>query len=315
LYKFSKPLYIQKSKFYSEIILLSFRPIRPFGRAAAHSFFSFQPAAPSLPTGPRPLGWPSRLTRWWRLARLPPPPQEAASSCAAFTLPSRPADRSTLTCHPSPPAHPSSAVPPPPPAAPRAAQPYLECHPSFYHPAIIFPSLIPLLTSPPPSMVLTPLTPPLLPPTTPLRRSPDPYKRAMRPPTLTAPHPLSPELFCTLLRPRDELKPPLFVASGAPPLRHPSVTGEHLPSTASTGSSSPSIIGEHRRASAPACRTPVRHRRALCPWSTVDRRCPRSTAPWTRSMEFSVENLIRKLVISGILQRGPSVFPKSTRSA
>jgi hypothetical protein len=29
LCKFSKPLYIQKSKFYSEIILLKFRPIRP----------------------------------------------------------------------------------------------------------------------------------------------------------------------------------------------------------------------------------------------------------------------------------------------
>jgi neural Wiskott-Aldrich syndrome protein len=109
------------------------------------------------------------------------------------------------TCHPSPPARPSSAAPPPPPAAPHAAQPYLRCHPSFYHPAIISPSLIPLLNSPPPSMALMPLMPPLLPPATPLRHSPGPYKRAMRPLTLTAPH--------------DELKPPLFVASGAPPLR------------------------------------------------------------------------------------------------
>jgi hypothetical protein len=141
---------------------------------------------------------------------------------------------------------PSSAASLPPPAAPRAAQPYLRCHPSFYHPAIISPSLIPLLTSPPPSMAVTPLTPPLLPLATPLRCSPGPYKRAMRPSTLTAPHPLSPELFRALLRPRDELKPLPFVASGAPPLRHPSVTGEHLPSTATTGSSSPSIAGEHR---------------------------------------------------------------------
>jgi hypothetical protein len=198
-------------------------------------------------------------------------------------------------------------------ATPRAAQPYLGRYPSFYHPAIISPSLIPVLTLPPPSIVLTPLTPPLLSLDTPLWRSPGPYKRAMRPPTLTAPHPLSPELFRTLLRPRDELKPPSFVASGAPPLHHTSVAGEHLLSIASTGSSSPSIASEHWRAPAPARRTPVRRRHALCPSSTVDRHYPRSTAPWTRSMEFSVENLIRKSVISGILQRDPSVFPKTTR--
>jgi hypothetical protein len=76
-------------------------------------------------------------------------------------------------------------------ATPRAAQPYLGRYPSFYHPAIISPSLIPVLTLPPPSIVLTPLTPPLLSLDTPLRRSPGPYKRAMRPLTLTAPHPLS----------------------------------------------------------------------------------------------------------------------------
>jgi hypothetical protein len=84
--------------------------------------------------------------------------------------------------------------------------------------------------------------------------SPDPYKRAMRPSALTAPHPLSPELFHTLLRRRDELKMPPFIASGASPLRQPSVADEHLPSTASTGSSSPSIPSELRRAPAPACR-------------------------------------------------------------
>jgi hypothetical protein len=218
------------------------------------------------------------------------------------------------TYHPSPTAHSSSAAPPPPPAAPRAAQPYLGCRPSFYHPTIISSSLIPLLTSPQPSMALTPLTPSLLcrPPLS--DAPPGPYKRAMRTPTLTAPHPLSPELFRALLRPRDELKPPPFVVSGAPPLCHPSVAGEHLPSTASTGSSSPSITGKHPRAPAPARRTLVRCRRALCPRSIVDRRCPRSTAPWTRSTEFSVENLILKSVISGILQRSPSGFPKLTRS-
>jgi hypothetical protein len=59
---------------------------------------------------------------------------------------------------------------------------------------------------------------------------------------------------------------------------------------------------------------PVRHHHTLYLRSTVDRLCPWSTAPWTRSTEFSVENEIQKSVISGILQRGPSVSLKSTRS-
>jgi hypothetical protein len=175
---------------------------------------------------------------------------------------------------------------PSPLATPRRPAPPSDAARAITRPAIIPPPLIPLLTSPPSSMVLKPLTSSLLPPATPLRRSPGPYKRVMRPPDLTAPHPLSPEL----IRNRDELKPPPFVASGAPPLRHPSVTGEHLPSTTSTGSSSPSVTGEHRRALAPARHAPTRRCRALCPWSTVDRRCPRSTAPWTWSTKFSVEN-------------------------
>jgi hypothetical protein len=146
---------------------------------------------------------------------------------------------------------------------------------AFTTPPSLPPSLTPLLTSPLPSMALMPLTPPLLPPATPLWRSPGPYKRAMRPPALTAPHPLPPELFHALLRPRDELKPPPLVASGAPPLRHPSVAGDHLPSTASTGSSFPSIVGENRRASSPVHRTPARRRRALCLWLKF----------WTRQSE------------------------------
>jgi hypothetical protein len=92
---------------------------------------------------------------------------------------------------------------------------------------------------------------PLLLPATPPRRSPGPYKRAMRPPTLTAPHPLSPELLRDLVRPGNELKPPPFAASGAPPRYHSSVTGEHLLSTASTDSSSPSITGKHRELQRP----------------------------------------------------------------
>ncbi len=47
-------------KFYSKIILLSFRPIRPFSPAAAHSFFSNRPIFPPLPTGPRPPSRPSQ---------------------------------------------------------------------------------------------------------------------------------------------------------------------------------------------------------------------------------------------------------------
>jgi hypothetical protein len=58
-------------------------------------FFFSQPAAPILPTGPRPLGRPSRPACWWCPAELPPPPQEDASSRAAFALSSCPADRWT----------------------------------------------------------------------------------------------------------------------------------------------------------------------------------------------------------------------------
>jgi hypothetical protein len=123
------------------------------------------------------------------------------------------------TCHPSPPARLSSAVPPPPPAAPHTAQPYLRCHPSFYHPTIISPSLIPPLNLAPAFNEVNAINAAITPPATSLRRSPGPYKRAMRPPTLTAPHPLSPELFRALLRPRDELKPPPFIASSAQPFR------------------------------------------------------------------------------------------------
>jgi hypothetical protein len=63
----------------------------------SHGPFQFflQPAAPPLPTGPRPLGRPSRPARRWRLTRLPPSSRGSASNYAAFTLSSRPADRWT----------------------------------------------------------------------------------------------------------------------------------------------------------------------------------------------------------------------------
>jgi hypothetical protein len=165
-------------------------------------------------------------------------------------------------------------------ATPRHLAPSSDAAQAITHPAII-PPLICLLTSPSSSMALKPLKSPLLSPATPLRCSPGPYKRAMRPPARTAPHPLSLELLHALLRPRDELKLPPFTTSGALPCCHSNVTGEHLPSTALTGLSSPSNTGEHRRAPAPVRRASVRRCRAFC---------PRSTAPWTRSMEFSIEN-------------------------
>jgi hypothetical protein len=84
------------------------------------------------------------------------------------------------------------------PPATRAAQlhPLMPPEPLLTPPS--FPPLILRLTSPPSSMALKPLTPPLLPPATPLRRSPGPYKRAMRTP---GPHRTSSPLFRASLRP------------------------------------------------------------------------------------------------------------------
>jgi hypothetical protein len=245
---------ILKIKFYSEKKFFSchIRPIHPFGPAAAHSFFSFQPAAPLLPTRPRPL---SRPARRWRPAELPPPhrktpPATPLSPCLRARLTDGPhlssltsgtpeLGRATTTSRRSP--H-RPALPQMPP----------ELLPPRHH----FPSLIPPLNLAPAFNGVNAINAAVTPLATSLRRSTGPYKRAMRSPTLTAPHPLSPKLFRALLRPHDGLKPSLFVASGARPLRHPSVAGEHLPSTASTGSSSPSIADEHRRAPAPVHRTP-----------------------------------------------------------
>jgi hypothetical protein len=63
--------------------------------------------------------------------------------------------------------------------SPRRPAPHFGCRPSCYSPHHHPPSpLIPLLTSHPSSMALKPLTPPLLPPATPLRRSPAPVHHA-----------------------------------------------------------------------------------------------------------------------------------------
>jgi hypothetical protein len=70
-------------------------PAHPAFRPSRGPFLFFSGRAHPLPTGPRPHGRPSRPTRRWRPAESSPPPQEDASSRAAFALSSRPADRWT----------------------------------------------------------------------------------------------------------------------------------------------------------------------------------------------------------------------------
>jgi hypothetical protein len=99
--KFLLNLLVQISKafIYSKIQIL-FGNNSP--QLSAHStqlrlilFFSFQPAAPPLPTGPQPLGRPSRPRALVAPCRIATSPQEDASSRAAFALSSFPADRWT----------------------------------------------------------------------------------------------------------------------------------------------------------------------------------------------------------------------------
>jgi hypothetical protein len=235
LVQISKAMVYSKIKFYSEKKFFSSLP--------AHSYF-FPAAPPLFPLGLGLTAGPAGLRTGGA-----PPNHHLPHRKMPPAAPPLPSLRARLTDGPhlsSLTSGPPEAAPPPPPAAPRAAQPHQGCRPSFYHPTIISPSLIPPLNLANAFNGINAINAAVTPPATLSGAPPGPNKRAMRPPTLTTPHPLSPELFRALLRPRDELKPPPFVASGAPPLRHPSVAGEHLPSTASTGLSSPSIVGEHR---------------------------------------------------------------------
>jgi hypothetical protein len=209
-------------------------------------FFRFQPIRPSparagslRPAGCRLPAQPTRPKPRWHICRK----TNSLRLCALWqrrlpSLTSPPCGARLSAPSPSP-RRPTVATSPRRLRPPRTAQlhPQMPPEPLLAPPSS--PPLNPPLNLAPSSMALKPLTPPLLPPATPPRRSPGPYKRVMRPPALTAPHPLSPELLCALLRPRDELKPLPFAASGVPSRCHSSVTGEHLPSTASTGSSSP----------------------------------------------------------------------------
>jgi hypothetical protein len=84
LVQISKAWVYSKIKFYSEKnFFRRFRPIRPFGPAAAHFLFFSTSRFP-------PPHWASAArsaqlaTRWWRPARLPPPSRGDASSHTAF---------------------------------------------------------------------------------------------------------------------------------------------------------------------------------------------------------------------------------------
>jgi hypothetical protein len=104
--------------------------------------------------------------------------------------------------------------------------PYLELPSSHINsPRHQGPSLTPLNLAPS-SMMLKPLTPPVITLATPLWCSLSSYKRQWAPPALTAPFPLSPELPRAFLHPHVELKPLPFVASVTPPLHHRPSPGE-----------------------------------------------------------------------------------------
>jgi hypothetical protein len=121
---------------------------------------------------------------------------------------------------------PSSPAPPLLPDHPAPPTSVPRVPPSRYHPAFIFPPLIPLLNPLPSSMALKPLTPALAPSATPPRRSPDPYKRRVPPSKFTAPlaAPLrfSPRSCLPLTEPRHLL----FCTAIAQPPRHRPSSGE-----------------------------------------------------------------------------------------
>jgi hypothetical protein len=110
------------------------------------------------------------------------------------------------------------------------------------------------------------------------------YKWLRDPQALTASFPLSPELLHAFVHPHNELKPPLFFASVAPPLCCRSCSGEHPSGTASFGLSSSTVVGEHRRALVPVRSVPARRRHTASvhggpePCRPVHASCTQSTA-------------------------------------
>jgi hypothetical protein len=80
----------KKIKFYSEKNFPHFRPnwpssqpAHPDFRPSRSPFFPFQPAIPPLPTGPRPLGWPSSPHGPTGYLLPPPAPEPNAQGAAA----------------------------------------------------------------------------------------------------------------------------------------------------------------------------------------------------------------------------------------
>jgi hypothetical protein len=96
LIQISKALVYLKIKFlFDKEFSFTFGPISLAASRPNRGPLVFQPVAPPLPTGPQPHGQPSRPARRWQPAESLPPPQEDASSHAAFALSSPPADRWT----------------------------------------------------------------------------------------------------------------------------------------------------------------------------------------------------------------------------
>jgi hypothetical protein len=197
LCKFPNPWYIQKLNFIRKRIFpslsthLAYRPSRGPSSFLFHRPFPPSPLGLCLSTGPsRPLGPADRApVAACRIAtshtgrRLKPRPPLSSP---------RPADRWAPPIIP----HLRLRLPPlpaPPSSTPRDAPRAVTRPPSL-------PPLIPPLTSPlfnGVKVINAAVTHPL-PSASPPRRSPGPHKRAMRPPALTAPHPLSPELLRAL---------------------------------------------------------------------------------------------------------------------
>jgi hypothetical protein len=96
LVQISKALVYSKNQIlFRKEFSFTFGPIGPVANRPSRGPLFFLTSPPPLPTGPQPLGRPSRLARRWRLTRLPPSSRGSASSRAASALSSRPANRWT----------------------------------------------------------------------------------------------------------------------------------------------------------------------------------------------------------------------------
>jgi hypothetical protein len=169
---FKKLIFIRKGIFFR------FWPIRP-SPARAGPLRSAGRRLPARPTQPKPR-W--RICQKAYSLRLCALRQRRLLSLTSLPCGARVSAPSPSPCRPTIAASPRRLWPT------HTAQLHPQMPPELLlAPPSFPPPLIPLLTSLLSSMALQPLTPLLLPPATPLRCSPDPYKRAMRAPALTAP--------------------------------------------------------------------------------------------------------------------------------